>query len=75
MAFYATWLSIASNLNFAIYIIWRLGADFQNAGTAALILVLCAIIVYFILENFVWKKYLIYQFSPWIVIIVALRYT
>lgn len=72
IAFYATWVSIAANLNFAIYISWRLGADIQNASTAALFLVLGAIINYFILENFVWRRYLHYTFSPWIVIFVAL---
>ena len=49
-----------------------MGADLQNAGTAALFLILAAIIVYFILENFIWRHYLIYLFSPWIVIVVAL---
>ena len=72
LAFYATWVSIASNLNFAIYISWRLGANIENAGTGALFLVLAAIITYFILENFVWRSYLLYQFSPWIVITIAL---
>ena len=72
IAFYATWISIASNLNFAVYISWRLGVDNTNAGTGALILILSAIIVYFILENFVWRHYLIYTFSPWIVIVIAL---
>ena len=72
LAFYATWVSIASNLNFDIYITWRLGANMTNAGTAALFLVLSAIIVYFILENFIWRHYLQYTFSPWIVIVVAL---
>ena len=52
--------------------IWGLKANLSTAGTIALVLILCAIIVYFILENFVWRHYLIYIFSPWIVIIVAL---
>jgi hypothetical protein len=71
IAFYATWLSIASNLSFATYIIWRLGASVEDAGTAALLLILAAIIVYFILENFVWRKYLQYTFSPWFVMIIG----
>ena len=72
LAFYATWVSIASNLNFAIYIIWGLGANIENAGTAALFLILAAILLYFILENFIWRHYLIYTFSPWIVLVIAL---
>jgi hypothetical protein len=71
IAFYATWVSIASNLNFAIYIIWRLGAGVEDAGTAALFLILAAIINYFILENFVWRKYLQYTFSPWFVMVIG----
>jgi hypothetical protein len=65
-------VSIASNLNFAIYMIWGLKANLSNAGTIALIIILCSIILYFILENFIWRHYLIYNFSPWIVIVVAL---
>jgi hypothetical protein len=72
LAFYATWVSIASNLNFAIYMIWGLGADIEDAGTAALFLILAATLVYFTLENFIWRHYLIYTFSPWIVLLVAL---
>ena len=70
--FFKIQVSIASNLNFAIYMIWGLKANSLDAGTIALVLDLCAIIVYFILENFIWRQYLIYIFSPWIVIVVAL---
>lgn len=72
IAFYATWLSIATNLNFDIYLTWSLGVDVYTAGTIALSIIFALIIVYFVLENFIWKQYLLYTFSPWIVLIVGL---
>jgi hypothetical protein len=71
LAFYATWVSIATVLNFVVYITWRLGAYNTNASTAGLCLVLAAALGYSIVENIVWPHYLLYTFSPWIVIIVA----
>ncbi len=71
LAFYATWVTIASDLNFVMYIVYRLGANSENAATAALVLLFLIVLVYFVLENFVWQKYLEFTISPYIVLVVA----
>lgn len=72
VAFYATWVSIASLVNYANYSIWRLGANMQDMGTACLILLLASLINYFVLEDFIWRRCLQYTFSPYFVLIGAL---
>ncbi len=71
IAFYATWVTIASHLNFVSFITYRLNANLQDASTAALVLLACFVATYFILENFVLSKYLEFTFSPYAVLIFA----
>ena len=72
LGFFLTWLSLASNLNFAMFLAYGSGIKMDIASTVALILILVIIVTYFILENFVWHRYLLYLFTPWIVLILAL---
>lgn len=38
----------------------------------SLIIIASIVTAYFILENFIWQKYLLYVFTPWIVLVVGL---
>jgi hypothetical protein len=72
LAFYATWVAIASHINFVTYITYRLNANMENAASATLVLLFLIILAYFFLENFFWHKYLRFTISPYIVLVVAL---
>lgn len=75
LAIYGTWLYLATLLNFTIWIseIYdRKSEAISNVSTAALSLVLIGIVVYFILENFVFYSSMAYTWTPWFVLIFAL---
>ena len=72
IGFFLTWLSLASNLNFAIFLTYEAGVKVDIASTVVLIIILAVIIVYFVLENFIWQRFMLYLFTPWIVLIIAL---
>lgn len=72
LAFYLTWLSIATLLNFATYIAYHLSAAKEDASTIALFFLLAIVVVYFVLENFVWQRFLLNVFTPYVVLIIAL---
>lgn len=71
---YATWLFIATLLNLTIWIsqIYDRRTDaIRDTSTAALSVVLAAIVFYFILENFVFYSAMAYTFLAWFVLIFA----
>jgi len=70
--FYATWVSIATCINLAVYLEYNLGVDRSKSGTAALAILTSIIILWFVLENFVVLEYTRYIISEYIVLIVAL---
>lgn len=72
LAFFATWLSLATNLNFCLFLAYSCGVDSKVAGTISLFIILSLIVTYTVLENFVWPKYLLYTFTPWFVLHLAL---
>ena len=72
LGLFLTWVSIASNLNFAFFLGYNAGVNIYTSASIALAIILLTIIVYFILENFIWQRYLLYMFSPWFVIHIAL---
>ncbi len=57
LAFFATWLSIATCLNFAIFLYRRASLTQDIASTIALVIILALIILYSVLENVIWQKY------------------
>lgn len=71
LAFYLTWLSLVTFINFAIYISYGLSANQATASTITLGLILGIILVYFIIENFIWQRFLLYVVSPWFVLLVT----
>lgn len=72
VAFFLTWLSLATNLNFAIFLTYEAGVEVSISSTAALVVIFLIVVVYFILENFIWQRYLLYTFTPWFVLNLAL---
>lgn len=72
LGFFATWLSLATNLNMAQFLTWVCGAEDHIAETIALVNILIIALVYSICENFFWHRFLLYMFSPWVVANLAL---
>lgn len=72
LAFFLTWTTIASTLNMATYLTYDLGIDLSVATTTALLIICTIMSIYFVIENFVWQRYLLYVFAPWCVILIAL---
>ena len=72
IALHGTWVTIATLINLGIVISYTGGAPQPTASTVSLSILTCEVILYFILENFVWERYLRYTFSVWPVVIWAL---
>ena len=75
VAIYGTWLYLATLLNRTVWISQIYNRNPQSVtdvSTAALSLVLIAIFVYFICENFIFYSSMAYTFLPWFVLIFAL---
>ena len=69
---YATWLTAATELNFAILLQDYAGVDSQAASTVALSILTVMIVVYFILENTILDRFLRFVFIVYPVLIWAL---
>ncbi|XP_013413425.1 uncharacterized protein LOC106175817 [Lingula anatina] len=72
LAFYATWCTIASLLNTAIVLSYTIGIKQDIACTIVLGVLAGEILVWFGLDIFVFDRYTRYNFSPIIVLILAL---
>ena len=72
-AVYAAWLLVASCLNLAIWLKPKLTLEIEGWATSlSLIVMTVGIVVYWILENFVFPSEMAYTWSPWFVWFVAL---
>jgi len=69
MFFYATWGTIASQLNLTIAIQYNAGLSKENSATVGLSILLTLVVIYFVLESTVAECYLRYVFSVYPVII------
>lgn len=72
LAFYATWVSIATLLNFAIVMTYYWSVDVQVSSSVALGVLSLDIVVWFTLDTFVFDKYVRYTLTPYIVLVIAL---
>ena len=63
MFIYATWTTIASLVNLAVVVQYSHDVSATNSGTISLSLLLAALVVYFILENTVFYRFLQYVFT------------
>lgn len=72
-AVYAAWLLVASALNFTIWFKKKLSLSIEGwATTLSLISVTIGILIYWILENFIYPSQMAYTWSPWLVWFIAL---
>jgi len=69
---YTTWLTAATELNFAIMLQDYAGVDPQTASTAALSVLTVVIVLYFVLENTILDRFLRFVFIVYPVLIWAL---
>ncbi len=69
---YATWLTAATELNFAILLQDYIGYTSQTAATAALSVLSVVIVLYFVLENTILDRFLRFVFIVYPVLIWAL---
>ena len=72
MAFYATWVTIATLLNLSIALTYRSGIDQETSATILFCLLAVEVIVWFVLDVFVFNNYTKFLFTPYIVVILAL---
>lgn len=72
IAFYLTWLSLATNLNFAIFLTYDASIEVSISSTVALICILIIIVAYWVVENFIYPRYFLYIYTPWFVLNLAL---
>ncbi|XP_052237688.1 uncharacterized protein LOC127848998 [Dreissena polymorpha] len=72
MAFFATWVSIATLLNFAIVLTYYWSVEMQVSVSIALGILSFEIIAWFLLDTFAIDKFVRYTVTPYIVVVVAL---
>lgn len=72
LAFYATWVTIATILNFSVVLVYFADVSQDTTGTVCTCIVAAEITIWIILDTFVLDQYARYIFSPYIVVIVAL---
>lgn len=72
VAFYGTWVTLASLVNFSIAFQYRAGVDSLVCAWIACGIITAELLCWFILETFVFDRYLRYCFSPYIVLPIAL---
>jgi hypothetical protein len=72
MAFYLTWVTIASCLNLSIYLTYEANFEVSFSSSISLGIIAILVFIYFVVENFIWQHYLVYIFTPWLVLIIGL---
>lgn len=72
LAMYATWTTVATLLNVAMVMIYEGGVANELACTIILGVLSFVILLWFVLDNFVFDNYTRYTFTPNIVFVVAL---
>ncbi|XP_072168291.1 uncharacterized protein [Diadema setosum] len=71
LAIYATWCSIATLLNFSMTLQYFANVDPKTACLVALSILTVELVLYVILDNFIWDAYLRSTFMPYLVVIWA----
>ncbi|MEE6464632.1 hypothetical protein FKM82_006308 [Ascaphus truei] len=72
LAMYATWTSIATLINFGLVLKYEGKVEDAVVSTTVLCLVLFVLLFWFLLETFIYEKYVRYTFTVYPVAIVAL---
>ena len=72
LAIYATWTNVATLINLAMVMTYRGSLSVEDASTVALGILTFEILLWVLLENLVFDKYVRYTFSPYITLVMAL---
>lgn len=72
LAIYATWSTIAMILNLDVVLIYEANMEISLAGTVSLSLLFLSIILWFILQSFIFDRFFRFILTPYAVFIVAL---
>ena len=72
LLFYATWTTVATLINVAIVLAYKVGIATKTASLISLSILGILVVSWFILENFVLKEYTQYTLSAYISLIYAL---
>ena len=72
VVFYATWTTIATLVNMTITLQYDFKANSSTVASVALAILLCIVLGWFILENFVLERHLRFTFSEYITLIIGL---
>jgi hypothetical protein len=72
LAFFATWGTFATLLNFTSFLTYVIKIEMTLSGTISLSIISLILVTYSILENFILYKYLLYVITPWVVTMTAL---
>jgi hypothetical protein len=72
LGFFAAWTSIATCLGFAQFVSFDCAVETTLADTLALVVIGILFGVFFLIENFIWPKYPLHLFTPWIVVNLSL---
>jgi hypothetical protein len=72
MSFFATWVSIATLLNFGIVLTYIWSVKLQLSSTIVLAILSAEIVTYFVIDTCFIDKYIRYTITPYIVLVVAL---
>ncbi|XP_078576131.1 uncharacterized protein LOC144861891 [Branchiostoma floridae x Branchiostoma japonicum] len=75
LAIYGTWVTLACLLGFGTVLTYESGYDNEDVSTGILGLLLAIILVWFVLENYVFERYCRYTLVPYVVVVVALSGT
>lgn len=72
LAFYATWVTAATMLNFAISLIYDFKVlDINDASLLAICVLGFVIVVYFVLDIYIFEEYTRYTLSPYLQLLIA----
>jgi len=71
LIFYNAWLSVATCLNMTIVVQYDLGMDGSKAATGGLCVLVLLVVGWFVVENFVIRKYTRFTCVEYVVIVVA----
>jgi len=73
LGIYTTWTVIASLINFTTALVYPGGLDMEASCIASLSLLVIFHVTWFVLENFVFDRYVRYILTPYLVVIWALN--
>lgn len=71
MSFFATWVSIATLLNFGIVLTYIWSVDLELSCTIVLAILSAEIIIYFVIDTCFIDKYIRYTITPYVVLVIA----